>query len=135
MPSPRTKPSRTSIVAFGMLLVVLYVLSYAPVFRFAGDAGDQFLGFREDWQELYRPVEWLTDSTPLRKPLMNWAALWGDYVEQDFRIRSDLRMQGVEPYPDGRLILRIPLGTELDIPLRPGPNPSDPHSRTVPIEP
>ena len=77
MPSPRTKPSRTSLVAFGMLLTVLYVLSYAPVFRFAGDAGDHFLGLREDWQELYRPVEWLTDSTRLREPLMNWGCALG----------------------------------------------------------
>ena len=99
MPSPLTKPSLTSLVAFVMIVTVLYALSYAPAFRFSIDGPYGFDGFpdREGWQELYRPVEWLTD-TPLREPLLSWAGLWGEYVEEDFRYRSDRRMQGEDPY-------------------------------------
>ena len=105
MPSPRSKPSLTSLVAFAMLLTALYVLSYAPVFRCVGDPGYRFgrgrsyYLTREGWQELYRPVEWLTDNTPLREPLLFWAGLWGEEVEEDFRIRSDRSLQGEDPNP------------------------------------
>ncbi len=100
MPSPRTKPSLTSLVAFFLfVLPIMYVLSYAPVFRFVGDpSAHTYIGFREDWQELYRPVEWLTDTTPLREPLLFWSGLWGEEVEYDFRLRSDRRMRGEDPY-------------------------------------
>ncbi len=109
MPSPRTKPSLTSIVAFGMLLAVLYVLSYAPVFRFTVDT-ETFLYFREreGWQELYVPIEWLTDNTSIREPLLSWAGLWGEEVEEDFRLRSDRRMRGEDPY--GEYPLPLPPG-------------------------
>lgn len=103
MPSSRTKPSLTSLVAFVLIVLpIVYVLSYAPVFRFKIDAvtGDFTMADppREGWQELYRPVEWLIDSTPMREPLLAWARLWGDYVGEDFRYRSDRRMAGEDPY-------------------------------------
>ena len=100
MPSPRTKPSKTSLVAFFLIMLpIMYVLSYAPTFRFVGDpSAHTYIGFREDWQELYRPVEWLTDTTPLREPLLFWSGLWGKEVESDFRLRSDRRMRGEDPY-------------------------------------
>ena len=101
MPSPRTKPSLTSLVAFFLfVLPLVYVLSYAPVFRFTGDPGTGFFGSRKGWQEPYQPVEWLTDNTPLREPLLFWAGLWGTVVEADFRYRSDRRIEGEDPYPD-----------------------------------
>ena len=109
MPSPRTKPSRTSLIAFFLIVTPLvYTLSYAPAFRFTNDEPPYFnfeipvytFPRKAGWQELYRPVEWLTDNTPLREPLLSWAGLWEEYVEADFRLRSDRRMQGVEPYPD-----------------------------------
>ncbi len=38
MPSPRTKPSLTSLVAFFLfVLPLVYALSYAPVVRVRGD--------------------------------------------------------------------------------------------------
>ena len=103
MPSPRTRPSRTSLVAFFLIVTpIVYVLSYAPVFRLTIDAvtGDFSMADppREGWQELYRPVEWLTDSTPMREPLLHGARLWGDYVGEDFRYRSDCRIRGEDPY-------------------------------------
>lgn len=102
MPSTRTKPSRTSLVAFILIVSpIVYVLSYAPVFRFTNDVQDGWGPFtpRQDWQEWYRPVEWLTDGTPIREPLLSWANLWGDTVGADFRYRSDRRMRREDPYP------------------------------------
>ena len=111
MPSLRGKPSRTSLIAFVLILSpVLYVLSYAPVFRLAGNE-PTFLAFgvvtyspREGWQELYQPVEWLTDRTPLREPLLDWAGLWGEGVEQDMRLRSERRIAGKDPYGTSMII-------------------------------
>ena len=88
------RPSLTSLVAFFLLVPFVYVLSYAPVFQFADDETSFSYPPRQGWQELYRPVEWLTDNTPLREPLLSWAKFWGEEVEDDFRYRSDLRMQG-----------------------------------------
>ena len=97
----RGRPSLTSLVAFLLIVPLAYVLSYAVVFRFAGDL-DTGLDFppREGWQDLYVPVEWLTDNTPLREQLLLWAELWGKGVEEDFRFRSDLRLMGKDPYPN-----------------------------------
>ena len=95
MPLPRTKPSRTSLLAFFMVVLpVLYVLSYAPVVRFYDGetehdldipfpAGAHFIP--ADWLKLadssryppYKPIDWLIDNTPLQKPLYFWADIWG----------------------------------------------------------
>ena len=92
MPSPRTKPSKTSLVAFAMLLPVVYVLSYAPVMRVCGRTlpAGQLPPIGVEVPPLadaslypaYHPVDWLIDNTPLRKPLFWWADLWGvgDYL-------------------------------------------------------
>ena len=102
----RQRPSFTSVVAFLLIVPLAYVLSYAIMFRFAGELnGGLYYPPRESWQELYVPAEWLTDHTPLREPLLRWAELWGNGVEEDFRFRSDLRLMGKDPYPgstDGR---------------------------------
>ena len=100
-----TKPSLASLVAFTPIAAILYVLSYAPVFQLTYDepaipGGGQFVyQARQGWQETYRPVEWITDNTPLRDPLLDWAALWGEEAERDFRWRSDRRIEGNDPYP------------------------------------
>ena len=77
MPSPRTKPSFTSLVAFGfVLLPFVYVLSYAPVVR----AGQVTCGNCT----AYRPVDWMIDNTLLRDPLMAWAQTCGVRPEFEF---------------------------------------------------
>ena len=99
------RPSLTSLVAFFLfVLPLVYVLSYAPVFRFTVDHDHHVLFEmppRESWQELYVPVEWLTDTPALHEPLLNWAGLWGEYVRGDFYYRSHCRTTGAcDPYPD-----------------------------------
>ena len=96
----RRRPSLTSVVPFLLMAPLAYMLSYAIVFRFAGELdGGLYYPPRESWQEFYVPVEWMTDNTPLREPLLRWAELWGKGVEEDFRFRSDLRLMGKDPYP------------------------------------
>ena len=97
--SPRTKPSLTSLVAFFLIVTPLvYVLSYAPVVRVCGRTvvvqrevsglgmfGSSLRGTLIDRVECadasvypaYQPVDWMIDSTPLRRPLYFWAGLWG----------------------------------------------------------
>jgi hypothetical protein len=71
------------------------------MFRFKSDTDGTLFPIRAEWQEWYVPVEWLTDNTPLREPLLHWAGLWGEYVEEDFRFRSDRRIRGEDPYNHG----------------------------------
>ena len=73
-----------------LLLLVVYVLSYAPVVRYCVDPGASAHG-------IYRPVEWLIDETPVREPLLVWAQPWGvrSQLEMDSLIRLILRT--VEP--------------------------------------
>lgn len=96
----RKRPSFTRIAALFVLVPVAYVLSYAAVFHLVGEPDDGVnYPPRASWQEIYVPVEWLTDNTPLREPLLFWAGLWGKDVEHDFRLRSDRRRRGRDPYP------------------------------------
>jgi hypothetical protein len=108
----RQRPSLTSLVAFAMLLTVLYVLSYAPVYRWtygasvveripitcgnaiSFDASGRPVTFWEAsmrWKPIgaYRPVELLIDRTPLRGPLLSWSGLFG--VREDFEFGSQFR--------------------------------------------
>ena len=97
MPSPRTKPSRTSLVAFVLIVTPLvYVLSYAPVVRVCGRTAEVPFTVRDrisvsyslpetytlkpadaSLYPTYQPVDWLIDNTPLRQPLFYWAEIWG----------------------------------------------------------
>lgn len=74
-----------------LLLVLLYPLSYPPYL--AVRYGDAFE--REtpgDYKHaLYRPVEYLIDATPLRKPLMRWGEAWG--VDEEMALLAAGRMQ------------------------------------------
>lgn len=69
-------------------ILILYVLSYAPVVRMT--ATPQHLAVHygthceitttttyHTRQWYYAPVRWLTKSTPLREPLLVWADVWG----------------------------------------------------------
>ena len=94
MPSPRTKPSLTSLVAFGFILLPgVYVLSYAPVVRFNAEPLPEtvFLPAPAPLEyEFYKPVDWLIDNTLLETPLLGWAGLWG--VRDEFAGAQSIRI-------------------------------------------
>ena len=116
MPSPRTKPSITSIVAFGMLLTVLYVLSYAPVVSVWDGPNPTYVGLDpalpKNEYPPYKAVDWLIDETPLREPLFCWADIWG--VREEFEWAGWLRLID-RPY-DEKLSLELLNTTRPDPP-------------------
>lgn len=80
----RMSPSKW--LAFGSVCAAvptLYLLSYAPLMRLG-------LGPLDD---LFVPVQWLIDHTPLREPLIAWASFWNVPVET-LEVASNLRMRG-----------------------------------------
>ena len=102
MLSPRTKPSRTSLVAFAMIAgPFLYVLSYAPVVRICDGPDPEppefvalyssFFVEKDPEYPLYVPVDWLIDNTPLETPLFIWAECWN--VREHFRDEALFRME------------------------------------------
>mgnify|MGYP006969483489 FL=1 len=69
------RPSLMSLAALGLLVALpfVYVFSYAPVVRVGQvTCGDS---------NVYRPVDWMIDNTPLRDPLMSWAQFCGVQLE------------------------------------------------------
>ena len=60
----------------------LYCLSYAPLLQLwlgaHGDRGNTPLMGLKLWQldDLFVPVQWMIDNTPLRQPLLWWAGFW-----------------------------------------------------------
>jgi len=99
-----------------LVVLVLYVLSYAPMYRLKYGqplriltAADLHLvkvappslpaTFRtqepREWVPLacYAPVDWLIDGTPLRRPLLWWAGVWDvrEWVEGDSSTRKRKR--------------------------------------------
>ena len=67
---------------------LVYVFSYAPVVRMKNPfilySGTDYKGFSPTSGSidghnlpLFRPIDWLIDETPLRRPLLWWAELWG----------------------------------------------------------
>jgi hypothetical protein len=91
-PSRRTFARWAAIVL--LIVVVAYPLSYAPVVRIhlerADPEPDIFAPEIDgDVLPIYKPIDWLIDETPARKPLFLWARLWG--VENRFRVSSILR--------------------------------------------
>jgi hypothetical protein len=71
-----------------LLLPVLYVLSYAPVYSVVRQNTNAMAPYGASWV-IYRPVDWLIDHTPLDGPLLTWANLWG--VRMQFEIAADAR--------------------------------------------
>jgi hypothetical protein len=99
-----------------LMVGVLYVLSHAPMYRlkygqprrilteadlhlvkYAPPSLPATYRTREprDWVPLacYAPVDWLIDSTPLRRPLLWWAGVWDarEWVEGDSATRKRKR--------------------------------------------
>ena len=75
-----------------LLLFVLYVLSYAPVYSRSYTGTWHFTRSVASWEFVYVPVHWLIDETPFSGPLLNWAEVWG--VGQEMYWDS-MRRQGV----------------------------------------
>jgi len=77
-----------------LVLFVLYVISYSPVYAlskkyvYSRSYTRNTEKYIANW-DMYSPVNYLIDNTPLRAPLFTWASLWG--VERDFRIGSITR--------------------------------------------
>ena len=87
-------------VAVPMLLLLAYVLSYAPMFRVASGWESEMVLPDGGPLGIYRPVDWMTDREPLRRPLLWWANVCG--VEMPFSIASGMRTGEVDiPYPAG----------------------------------
>ena len=64
-----------TIIIVAHILLASYALSYAPAYTLANEG---------QWNvplHIFRPVEWAIDKTPLRHPLLAWAALWGVEVQ------------------------------------------------------
>jgi len=85
------------------LLLLGYVLSYAPAFRLACGQGNGKCPMGGPLG-VYRPVDWLIDHTPFEQPLLTWARICG--VESDFSrakgIRRASRTVDLDiPYPQG----------------------------------
>jgi len=68
-----------------LLLLLAYVLSYAPAVRFGLESPPFDYSIAA-----YKPVEWLIDETPLRRPLFLWTDVWGvrDEVFRNSRLRT-----------------------------------------------
>jgi hypothetical protein len=78
-PSPRKPRVRNACLGIGLacvILPVLYVLSYAPVYRWQANRQNQIFPVGP-WRAIYDPVDWMMDKTPLRRPLLAWAEFWG----------------------------------------------------------
>ena len=89
----------------GLLLLPVYVLSYAPAVRFGLDqefvvysSPDITCSEASGSIAAYKPVEWLIDETPLREPLFWWADVCG--VGGDVRIFAFVRSW---EYPNWRI--------------------------------
>ena len=63
------------------LVLLAYVLSYAPMFRLTCGRGERALPMGGPLA-IYRPVDWMIDRTLLSQPLLAWARVCG--VEAEF---------------------------------------------------
>src|SRR5262245_20621829 len=66
--------SRIVFPAAAIVFAVAYVLSYAPTEQ-ARAAGR--LPWPRAMMDVYVPVQWLIDQSPLREPLLRWAESYG----------------------------------------------------------
>ena len=79
MPSPRNKPSLTSLVAFGMIVVlpILYVLSIGPL-EALDDSG--YISVNLVWaRAVYWPLGWCCERSESFASAIDWYIdLWTD---------------------------------------------------------
>lgn len=80
MPAKPRKPLLLNLTWAGAALlglVMLYVLSYAPVFRVVVGTDNLFRPRYLGHLPGYGPVEWLVDNSSLNQPLLWWGGVWG----------------------------------------------------------
>lgn len=101
----RIRILRPLAITVGSLLV--YLLSYAPLLRYSAPNDPVTGSFFYRSPVVYRPVEWLTLNTELRKPLLGWAKLCGSHDAADVqtwffaqRIEDPSEMSVSWIYPD-----------------------------------
>jgi hypothetical protein len=85
-----------------MLLLLAYVLSYAPMFRVASGWESEMVLPDGGPLGIYRPVDWMIDREPLRRPLLWWADVCG--VGSNFsraRYERSGEINPEIPYPAG----------------------------------
>ena len=88
------------VLLVGLLAFVVYPLSYAPLLRLLSGTDGSYVrivattGGRKtaevhlpsapNWAIAYLPVRLLITHTPLKKPLLLWADIWGVDGQQEF---------------------------------------------------
>lgn len=82
---------RSALLSFVLLfmVVLLYFLSYAPVYRFRYGTDQASTLGEGSLNGIYQPVYWAIDHTILRESLLAWARIWG--VGQKQEIDSTFR--------------------------------------------
>ena len=76
-----------TITIWSFVVVVLYLLAYAPLYSVLGNRGlGGMLAQRKGWETAFFPVDYITCYSPLRQPLLLWADFFG--VEAELAWRS-----------------------------------------------
>lgn len=78
--------SWTGWVAWPMAVLVLYVLSIGPVMMM-DEKGLLSGGRRSFFQNLYNPLGWAYENTPLHKPLGMYFHLWSKHFDKSGEVK------------------------------------------------
>jgi hypothetical protein len=89
--------------------LICYVLSYAPILDGATEGR---LRSPPNMLDFFVPVQWLIDMSPLREPLLRWAALFGERERfvRDSAARAQMLYWGTIPawlYAAGWIIAEV----------------------------
>ena len=92
--STRPRQAAMKCVTIVLLAIVLYPLSYAPTLRIVRDFNlvsvSNPFGVHDGGElPVYQPADWIIDRTPMRKPMLVWADLFG--VRSDFEYAATNR--------------------------------------------
>lgn len=81
------------------ILLLAYVLSYAPAFRLACGKESSVLPMGGPFG-IYQPVDWAIDSPQLNRALLRWAGICG--VDEQFSLANAMRTGDLGiPYRQG----------------------------------
>lgn len=80
------------VLLLGFLSIVVYPLSFAPVDLILYGPSSQSGLYRLDRMQIYSPVNYLIDHTPLAPPLLWWSNVW--CVGDRHRLEQWLRKSG-----------------------------------------
>jgi hypothetical protein len=85
------------------LILLAYVLSYAPMYRLAF-GGQTYVLPDGGPLGIYRPVDWMIDREPLRRPLLSWANVCGvgsSFSRAHYERSGSREYDSDIPYPSG----------------------------------